>query len=115
MKITSNVKKILIVGSGVVGLASGLGLLSKGFDVEFIDTSLSRLKQLKKNKLAAFTPNKIKRSLMNCQVIFISVPTPNKEGKIYLDFLKQAVADVGEHLRLNSNYHTVVVRSTVVP
>ena len=115
MKITSDVKKILIVGSGVVGLASGLGLLSKGFDVEFIDTNTSRLKQLKKRRLAAFTPNRIKRSLVDCQIIFISVPTPTKEGEIYLDFVKQAAIDVGEHLRLNSGYHTIVVRSTVVP
>jgi UDPglucose 6-dehydrogenase len=39
--------RIFIVGSGVVGTATGEGFLAAGHDVTFIDTSPSRLRELR--------------------------------------------------------------------
>jgi UDPglucose 6-dehydrogenase/GDP-mannose 6-dehydrogenase len=48
-------------------------------------------------------------------ITILAVGTPSREGEIDLSYLSAAAAEVGNGLRAVSTYHTVVVKSTVVP
>jgi UDPglucose 6-dehydrogenase/GDP-mannose 6-dehydrogenase len=48
-------------------------------------------------------------------ITFIAVGTPAADGQIDLRFVEQAATEVGVALRTTSNYHVVVVKSTVIP
>jgi UDPglucose 6-dehydrogenase/GDP-mannose 6-dehydrogenase len=45
----------------------------------------------------------------------IAVGTPAKDGRIDLRHVEAAADDIGKALRTSSRYHTVVVKSTVIP
>lgn len=111
---TNNLKAV-IVGSGTVGYATGTGLVSRGKQVSFIDTNPAVIQRIRANSLEAFTPSKLRYSECECDLIFLSVPTPTDNGKISLNYLKAAAGDIGDHLRSNLDYHVVIVRSTVPP
>jgi UDPglucose 6-dehydrogenase/GDP-mannose 6-dehydrogenase len=49
------------------------------------------------------------------ELTFIAVGTPAAEGKIDLRYVERAASEIGAALRSKSGYHTVVVKSTVVP
>src|SRR5207302_2376519 len=46
---------------------------------------------------------------------FIAVGTPALCGKIDLKYVKAAASEIGAALRHKAGYHTVVVKSTVIP
>lgn len=114
MKINSQLKAV-VVGSGVVGFATGKGIEEKGKEVNFIDINPIRIQKLRSQGFQAFTNSKLKYSECTCDLILLSVPTPTVNKKIDLSFLRAASNDVGEHLRNTDQYHVVVVRSTVPP
>ena len=48
--------RIFIIGSGVVGTATGRGFLKAGHDVTFVDVLPSRIKELTKEGFDAHAP-----------------------------------------------------------
>jgi len=55
-------------------------------------------------------------ALLNSDVTFIAVGTPSREdGSIDLTYVEQAAREIGKALREKSDYHVVVVKSTVLP
>jgi len=126
--------KISIMGTGYVGLSTGVGFAVKGNDVicvdidqkkvETINSGVSpifephldgRLKDLlKKGKLKATTD--VKGAVEATEVSFISVGTPSSEdGSINLSFIETVARQIGEVLKNKKEYHVIVVKSTVVP
>jgi UDPglucose 6-dehydrogenase len=104
---------IVIVGSGVVGQATGRGFLRKGHRVTFVDVNADTLSQLSGEGLDA-------RPLIdvdwpNTDIVMLAVSTPTVDGKIVLDHIEAAARDVGEQLKRADHFITVVVRSTVLP
>jgi UDPglucose 6-dehydrogenase/GDP-mannose 6-dehydrogenase len=49
------------------------------------------------------------------QITFIAVGTPADTGRIDLSFVERAAEEIGAALKIKTAFHTVVVKSTVVP
>ena len=104
--------KISIIGSGWVGTMLGKTLLNR-HDVIFFDISQKRIEQLKLENLDA--TDDIEYAINNSDLSFITVPTPEKDGKIDLSFIEKASEMLGKAIANKNTYHLVVVKSTVVP
>ena len=105
--------RIFILGSGVVGKATGQGFLHAGHRVTFIDILPSRIEQLRAEGLDA-------RAELDLQdeppaFIFLTLPTPNDGHRYDLSAFTAGSASVGRALAGAAVRHTVVVRSTVPP
>lgn len=123
--------KLVVVGTGYVGLVSGLCFAEFGFETICVDKDLNRIEDLKKGKCPFYEPgleNLLKKhinftkllsfnpslsdSMNNAEVVFITVGTPSKrlEDEADLSF----VYKVAEEIALNiKNYCVVVTKSTV--
>ena len=66
--------KICIVGSGVVGQATGKGLALKGLDVTFIDTDPQKVEYLRSGGYKAFLPSQLVDGQFNFDISFLTVP-----------------------------------------
>ncbi len=106
--------KIAIIGSGIVGQATGKGFASKGFKVSFIDVNPNIIEKLKGEGFEAYLASDSKSGL-DADISIFTVPTPTLEGKINLKYLKEAARDLGKRIANMKKYHLAVVRSTVIP
>ncbi|HEX6292784.1 MAG TPA: NAD(P)-binding domain-containing protein [Herpetosiphonaceae bacterium] len=105
--------RILIIGSGVVGQATGKGFAKKGHTVSYVDINPQTIARLRAEGLHAMTVTEVDWDTVD--VVMLAVSTPSVEGKIILDYIEAAALDVGLGLAKTRNYITVVVRSTVPP
>ncbi|MGH8964313.1 MAG: 2-dehydropantoate 2-reductase N-terminal domain-containing protein, partial [Actinomycetes bacterium] len=105
--------RIFIVGSGVVGSATGEGFQGAGHEVTFIDISPARVQELAARGLDIRT--EIDLSDEPGSFIFLTLPTPNEGHRYDLSAFRAGTAAVGRALAGASARHTVVVRSTVPP
>jgi UDPglucose 6-dehydrogenase len=104
--------RIFIVGSGVVGTATGRGFIEAGHTVTFIDVALARLEQLR----AAGFDARIELDLPEEPAfVFMTLPTPNAGRSFDLSAFTSGTRSIGDALRRSPAKHTVVVRSTVPP
>lgn len=105
--------RIFIVGSGVVGTATGEGFLVAGHNVTFVDTSLPRVRELQGRGLDVRTELDLSREPDS--FVFLTLPTPNEGWTYDLTAFMAGTAAVGRALAGSAATHTVVVRSTVSP
>ena len=112
------VKKIGIIGSGVVGSATGKGFHRLGHDVLFYDISKQRLHDLKDEgyKVAS----NVSEIMDKTDLSFVCVNTPTKnDGEQDLSQLMSVLYDIANALNtLNGkqrNPHLIVFRSTMLP
>jgi len=105
--------RIFIVGSGVVGAATGEGFLAAGHKVTFIDVSEPRVAELAARGLDVRT--ELDLSGEPESFIFLTLPTPNDGHRYDLSAFTAGTASVGKALAGSAARHTVVVRSTVPP
>jgi UDPglucose 6-dehydrogenase len=105
--------KISIIGSGIVGMIVGKGFKKLGNEVIFYDIDEKKVKALQDSGLNATVD--LEDAIRKSEISFISVPTPSKNGKIDLSYIKSAVGELARCLKKKDAYHTVVVKSTVVP
>ncbi|MGH1359697.1 MAG: UDP-glucose dehydrogenase family protein [Burkholderiaceae bacterium] len=125
--------KVSIVGTGYVGLVSGVCLADKDHDVVCIDVlpekvarinagdppiyeiglepMLKRLVEAK--KLRATTD--LEDSVINSDLSMIAVGTPFDGEQIDLTYIKQVSEQIGKAIAKKDSYHVVIVKSTVVP
>jgi UDPglucose 6-dehydrogenase len=104
--------RIVVVGSGVVGTATGKGFADFGHAVQFVDINQNRVEELRAQGYAASTT--IDLSGPPCFIV-LTLPTPNVGRRYDLGPLEAGTRSVGEALRQASAFHTVLVRSTVPP
>lgn len=104
---------VSIIGSGIVGTAIGEGLKELGNKVVFYDIDVKKIEEMKSKGHEATSD--IIYAITNSDVSFVCVPTPTKEGKIDLTYIKSAIEDIGKALKNKDGYHVVVVKSTIVP
>lgn len=104
--------RTVVVGSGVVGGATGMGFAHVGHAVTFIDTNTERVQQLRDGAYAASTTLDLTGGPA---FVFLTLPTPNVGNHYELSAFKAGTQAVGEALRGASDFHTIVVRSTVPP
>ena len=123
--------KLVIVGTGYVGLVSGLCFSEFGFETVCVDTDDKRIdslqkgecpfyapglqnlldKHLKKTKL--FSLNKsLSEAMIDADIVFITVGTPTKrlEGNADLSAVYNVAEEVSKYIK---NYCLVVTKSTV--
>jgi len=104
-------RNILIIGSGVVGQATGKGFHSKGHRVVFHDVNPSVLSRLSEKGYETCDDY----DLREFDVSMLCVSTPTRDDKIVLDHLHSALNKLGTRLADTSRYHLVVVRCTLLP
>lgn len=125
--------KIAIVGSGYVGLVSGVCFAKLGHDVVCVDKDKSRvdailsgippiyepgLEELMKEvansgRFAATTD--LAMAMNGADVSMIAVGTPATPAGIDLQYIRAAASEIGALIPKLDKHHTVVVKSTVVP
>ncbi|MCC6437005.1 MAG: UDP-glucose/GDP-mannose dehydrogenase family protein [Acidimicrobiales bacterium] len=105
--------RIVIVGAGVVGTATGKGFARRGHAVAFVDTDVRRVDALRGEGAAASTELDLSGP---AATVMLSVPTPSTpDGGYDLSAVRGAAASVGEALRGAEDLTTVVLRCTVAP
>lgn len=106
------VARIVIVGSGVVGTATGRGFAARGHQVEFVDIAEERLQALRS---AGFRASDQVDLTGEPAFVFLTLPTPNVGRRYDLSAFMAGTRAVGTALKRATSFHTVVVRSTVPP
>jgi UDPglucose 6-dehydrogenase len=104
--------RIVIVGAGVVGTATGKGFTQIGHSVSFVDVDPRRVETLRREGFAVSEAVDLSGP---GAYVFLSPPTPHGGCGYDLSALDAATTTVGEALRGATSYHTIVVRSTVPP
>jgi UDPglucose 6-dehydrogenase len=121
--------KIAIIGSGYVGLVSGVCLADIGHHVICVDNNPDKIKTLKKGRLPIYEPGLLELMKINVakkrlsftgsigeatkksQVIFLAVPTPPKpNGDADLTFVENVARQIAQHM---DSYKLIVEKSTV--
>jgi UDPglucose 6-dehydrogenase len=105
--------RIFVVGSGVVGKATGEGFLAAGHEVTFIDVNPTRLEFLRSLGLDA--RDELVLDDERTSFVFLTLPTPNVGHRYDLSAFSAGTQSVGKALATADAEHTVVVRSTVPP
>lgn len=124
--------KISIIGTGYVGLITGLCLAEMGHEIMCIDNDQIKIKKinngesiiheegleklLKKNLGTNFLAScDLEEAVLNSEISIIAVGTPFKNEAIDLSYVKQVSKDIGKILSKKNTFHLIVVKSTVVP
>jgi UDPglucose 6-dehydrogenase len=105
--------RILVVGSGVTGQATGKGFVKYGQKVIFYDIDNNKLQSLKEEGYEVSTS--LQSAVQDCDVIFLCVPTPTVDGANDFSFVEDAVIAVSIALEGSNRYCVIALRSTVVP
>jgi UDPglucose 6-dehydrogenase len=123
--------KVVMIGSGYVGLVSGACFAEFGADVTCIDTDVDKINMLKAGEIPIYEPglDDLVRSNMEkgrlkftteygdvlgkTDLVFIAVGTPSRRGDGHADlsYVYQAAKDIAPHL----DGYTVVVDKSTVP
>ncbi len=120
---------VAIIGTGYVGLTTGVCLAYIGHSVTCLDTDAEKIEALKAGRVPIYEPHldtfilesserlrfttSYAEAIPKAQVIFIAVGTPpTPSGNPNLEYLSQAATCVGEHL---AREFTVVVNKSTVP
>ena len=123
---------ISIVGTGYVGLVSGACFAKLGHKVICVDIDKEKIEKINngispifekglEEILQKYSDNinattSYKNAIQNSEITFICVGTPSKEnGDIDLKYVDQAIKEIGLELKNKNNFHSVVIKSTVVP
>lgn len=125
--------KIAIVGTGYVGLITGVSLATLGHNVICIESDKNKVSLINSAKSHFYEPGleeylkkvikkgllrateALEESVLQSDIIFIAVGTPTIDNKIDLSAIKKASEQVGEALGKTNKYQIVVIKSTVLP
>ncbi|MBN1159089.1 MAG: UDP-glucose/GDP-mannose dehydrogenase family protein [Bacteroidales bacterium] len=121
--------KIIVVGTGYVGLVSGTCLAETGVLVTCVDINKAKIKKLSQGIIPIYEPglepmvirnleknrlvfsSSIKDSLPDAEVVFIAVGTPpGEDGSADLKYVLDVAREIGQHM---NEYKLVVTKSTV--
>ncbi len=104
--------KVSIIGAGVVGKATGMGLHKYGHDVLFYDVDEQKLKILAEQ---GYRVTETLKSARGFDIHMICVPSLLVDGKFDIIPLEAAITELSEVLVQQDAYQAVVVRSTLLP
>ncbi|WKA53996.1 UDP-glucose dehydrogenase family protein [Planococcus shixiaomingii] len=122
-------KKIVVVGTGYVGLVTGVSLSEIGHTVICLDIDQTKVKKMKNGISPIYEPGieelmkrniekgtldfttSYKQAFENVEVIYIAVGTPEREdGTADLKYIKQVALDIAYNIK---NEVVIVIKSTV--
>jgi UDPglucose 6-dehydrogenase len=125
--------KLSIIGTGYVGLVTGVCLAEKGHSVVCVDLDESKVNQINAGKTPIYEPGlpellerqvaggrlrattNLEQAVRESSLTLIAVGTPFNRDQIDLAYVRTCAAQIGAALRKKKTYHVVVVKSTVVP
>ncbi len=128
--------RVSVMGTGYVGLVTGAALAEHGHQVVCLDVIPEKIETLNRGESPIFEPGldelldhhvaagnirgslEVEPEITASDITFICVGTPSRpDGSIDLEYIRQASISVGRALadKPAAQYHTVVVKSTVVP
>ena len=121
--------KVLVIGTGYVGLVQGVCLAEVGHEVTCIDVDIKKVQRLKKAVSPIYEPGieelikknvksgrlsfdtSLKKYINASDVVFIAVGTPSDEdGSADLKYVFAVAEEIGKHLKKEA---VVVTKSTV--
>lgn len=121
--------KIVVVGTGYVGLVTGACLSEVGIEVICVDVNVQKIENLQKGILPIYEPGledivernfkngrlnfstNLAEAIIGAEVVFIAVGTPpGEDGSADLQYVLQVADMVGKHM---NGYLVVVTKSTV--
>ncbi len=121
--------KIVVVGTGYVGLVTGTCFAEVGIDVTCVDIDVNKIENLKKGILPIYEPGleemvernvakgrlhfstNLAESIPGAECAFIAVGTPpGEDGSADLKYVLGVASDIGRHM---ADYLVVVTKSTV--
>jgi len=121
--------KIVVVGTGYVGLVTGACLAEVGTEAICVDVNEEKIKNLQAGRLPIYEPGldeivernfkkgrlrfstSLGESILGAQVVFIAVGTPSDEdGSADLQYVLNVAGDIGKYM---NGYLIVVTKSTV--
>lgn len=121
--------KIVVVGTGYVGLVTGTCFADVGIDVTCVDVNKEKIDNLKKGIIPIYEPGlepmvsrnvekgrlhfsiELKEVLEGADVVFSAVGTPpDEDGSADLQYVLEVAREVGRHME---EYKLVVTKSTV--
>jgi UDPglucose 6-dehydrogenase len=121
--------KIVVIGTGYVGLVTGTCFSEVGADVTCVDINEQKIENLKKGILPIYEPGleemvlrnvekkrlsfstSLKESIKDCDVAFIAVGTPpDEDGSADLKYVLGVAGSIGEYM---TSPLVVVTKSTV--
>jgi len=123
---------LAIIGTGYVGLVTGVCFAKLGHHVTCVDIDQEKIRKINngvspifeegldnllltnKDKIAATAD--YSSALQKSDITFLCVGTPSmKNGTIDLSYLKEATKQIATILKNKNSWHLVVVKSTVLP
>lgn len=125
--------RISVVGTGYVGLITGVGLAVHGHKVVCVDINDQIVQRLNEGKATIYEKGldaalakvcqsncfkatvNLKEAICHSELTIVAVGTPNFQGQIDLKYIQQAIMEIGALLRHKDAHHTVIVKSTVLP
>jgi UDPglucose 6-dehydrogenase/GDP-mannose 6-dehydrogenase len=125
--------RVSIIGTGYVGLVTGVCLAEKGHSVSCVDVDRRRVDLVNHGEvpfhepgLAGLLARNVRRerfratvdlrtALLHSDLTMVAVGTPTRGRTIDLRDVRRAAAEAGRALRDKGKYHVVAVKSTVVP
>lgn len=125
--------KIVVIGTGYVGLVTGISLAILGHNVICVGRNKLKIEQINQGKSPFYelglddllqkvlskkifrATDNFKEALFDTEIIIIAVGTPTVKDKIDLSAIKKVSRQIGEELKRNEKYQVVVIKSTVVP
>lgn len=121
--------KIVVIGTGYVGLVTGTCFAEVGIDVICVDIDYKKIENLKKGVIPIFEPGlealvtknvgngrlqfstSLEVSIMGADVAFIAVGTPpGEDGSADLKYVIGVAREIGQHM---TSYGVIVTKSTV--
>src|SRR5215470_11594572 len=88
--------RMVIVGAGVVGQATGKGFAKKGHQVRYVDINPQAIERLRASGLDACIASEVDWPAVD--VVMLAVSTPSVNDQIVLDYIEAAAIDVGRGL-----------------
>ena len=124
--------RVSVVGTGYVGLVSGVCLAEIGHEVLCVDVDAGKVATilrgeppihedglrdlLRRNLGHRFNATvDLRRAVLGSDLTLVAVGTPFDGTRIDLSYVLQAAREIGAALREKDAYHVVVIKSTVVP
>jgi len=126
--------KIAIIGTGYVGLVSGVCFASKGHSVTCFDSRLEPISLLKDGKIPiyenglnellinskkniSFEVLNLSKEyvLLNFDVILVAVGTPSENGKADLSQIESVAIMLARLIKQTNKFISIILRSTVPP
>jgi GDP-mannose 6-dehydrogenase len=126
--------RISIFGLGYVGAVAGACIADSGHKVIAVDTDQVKVRCIQEGRSPIIEPGlaelisanvasgalrattSCEEAVMGSDMSLICVGTPsNEDGSLMLDYIRSVCSQIGAAIKKKDTYHSVVLRSTVVP